>query len=80
MSETKLVGIRAEVILDRTVYIEVPAEATDDEIIKKASEEIILPHNALYMADSALKRTGLKLDHLDLKDWEVDKCNYKIIE
>ena len=77
---TKLVGIKATVTMSRTLYIEVPEEATEEEILKKANEEIILPHNAMYMACNALKRTGIRINKLDLKDWEVTEYDIKQIE
>lgn len=78
--KNKLVGIKATVIMSRTLYIEVPEDSTENEILEKAQKEILLPHNALYMADNALKKTGLKVSGLDLKDWEVDKAEYNILD
>lgn len=77
---TKLVGIKATVTMSRTLYIEVPEEATEEEIQDRASKEIMLPHNALYTADSALRRAGIKINGLDLKDWEVNKYEFVNIE
>ena len=77
---TKLVGIKAIVTMSRTLYIEVPDEATEEEIQDKASKEIMLPHNALYTADNALRRAGIRIDRLDLKDWEVNKYEFSKIE
>lgn len=77
---SKLVGIKAVVTMSRTLYIEVPDEAAEEEIQDKASKEIILPHNALYTADSALRRAGIRIDKLDLKDWEVNKYKFIKIE
>lgn len=77
---TKLVGIKATVTMSRTLYIEVPEEAIEEEILKKANGEIIPPHNALYMADNALRRMNVKIDKLDLKDWEVTEYDIKSIE
>ena len=70
---TKLVEIKATITMSRTLYIEVPDNATEDEILKKANEEIISPYNALRIADNALRRMNIKIDKLDLKDWEVTK-------
>ena len=63
--------------MSRTLYIEVPDEATEEEIQDRASKEIMLPHNAIYMAGSMLQRTGIKIDKLDLKDWEVDNYEFR---
>lgn len=74
---SKLIGIKAIVTMSRTLYVEVPDEATEEEIQDRASKEIMLPHNALYMAGSMLQRAGIKIDKLDLKDWEVDKYEFR---
>lgn len=77
---SKTVGIKATVTMTRTLYIEVDENTSDEEILKKANEEIIPPHNAMYMADSALKRMNIRIDKLDLKDWEVINYDIKPIE
>ena len=76
----KMVGIKATVTMSRTLYIEVPEEATEEEILKMANEEIIPPHNALHMADTALRKLNIKIDKLDLKDWDVVNYDLKPIE
>lgn len=78
--KTKVAGIKAIVTMSRVLYIEVPESASDEEILKKANEEIIPPHNAMYMACDALKRTGIRINKLDLKDWEVTEYDIKPIE
>ena len=77
---TKLVGIEATITMSRTLYIEMPEEATEEEILKKANEEIVSPINAMYMANSALRKLNINIDKLDLKDWEVTEYDIKSIE
>lgn len=77
---TKLVGIKATVTMSRTLYIEVQDNDTEEEILKKANEEIIPPHNALHMANIALKRMNIQIDKLDLTDWEISKYNIEQIK
>lgn len=76
---SKLVGIKAVVTMSRTLYIEVPDEATEEEIQDRASKEIMLPHNALHIASNLLNKVGARVDKLDLKDWEVNDYNISII-
>lgn len=77
---SKSVGIKATVTMSRTLYIEVPEEATEEDIMKKAGEEIIPPHNAMHIASSALKKLNIKINKLDLKDWEVVDYDIKQID
>lgn len=73
-------GVKATVIMDRTLYIDVNEKDTKEKIIDNAMKEIVLPINALYVANNALKRVGIKVDKLDLKDWEVKDVKYEVIE
>lgn len=77
---SKTIGVKAVVTMSRTLYIEVPDDATEQDIREKAEKEMPLPHNALYTADSALRRAGIKIDKLDLKDWEVTNYDFQQLE
>lgn len=74
----KLVGITAKVTMNRTLYIEVPENTTEEEILKRAKKEIILPHNALILANTLLNKAGIRYNGLDLNDWEIEESNFKI--
>lgn len=67
----KVVGVKATTTMTKTLYIEVPDEYSDVDIINKAKEEIIPPQNALGIADKTLKSINIKINKLDLDDWEV---------
>lgn len=77
-NKNKLVGVTASVLMERTLYIEVPEEFTEEQIIETAKKEILLPHTALYSANIALRNVGLKTPGLDLSDWEVTDSEYHI--
>lgn len=76
----KTVGINAEVILSRTLYFDIKDDATEEEIIQEANKEIILPHNALIIAQSALRRFNMNIEKLDIGDWDVKDVQMKIIQ
>ena len=67
----KVVGVKATTTRTKTLQIEVPDEYSDVDIINKAKEEIIPPQNALGIANRALKSINIKINKLDLDDWEV---------
>lgn len=77
---TKLIGFKVTVIMNRTLYIEVPENATDEEISNKINSEIVLPQNALKIASEALNRMNIRIDKLDLKDWETSKFDIEPIK
>lgn len=67
----KVVGVKATTTMTKTLYIEVPDEYSDVDIINMAKEEIIPPQNALGIANRTLKSINIKINKLDLDDWEV---------
>lgn len=75
----KVVGIKTDVLLTRTLYIEVEDNITEEQIKEIAQKEITLPVNALYTASNLLKKVGINQTGLDLKDWDVKNIEYNIL-
>ena len=73
-------GIKTKVTMERTLYIDLPDDATEAEILEAANKEIILPTNALYTASNALRNLHVNIPHLDLTDWNTTGINYEIIQ
>ncbi len=80
MNETKMIEVKATITMSRSLYIEVPIEATNDEIISKAKTEILIPQVALETANAALRKVGIVINGLDLKDWETNNIEFTINE
>ena len=73
-------GIKAKVTMERTLYIDLPDDATEAEVLEAANKEIILPTNALCTASQALKNLHVNVSHLDLTDWNTTDINYEVIQ
>ncbi len=73
-------GVKTKVIMERTLYIDLPDDATEAEILEAANREIILPTNALYTASHALRNLHVNIPHLDLTDWNTTDINYEVIQ
>ncbi len=73
-------GVKTKVIMERTLYIDLPDDATEAEILEAANREIILPTNALYTASNALRNLHVNIPHLDLTDWNTTDINYEVIQ
>ena len=73
-------GIKTKVTMERTLYIDLPDDATEAEILEAANKEIILPTNALYTASNALRNLHVNIPHLDLTDWNTTDINYEVIQ
>ena len=75
----KMVEVKATIIMSRSLYIEVPEEASIEEIISKGKQEIVSPKDALNIADNALRRVGMRVNGIDLKDWEVNSYDFSTV-
>lgn len=73
-------GIKTKVTMERTLYIDLPDDATEAEVLEAANKEIILPSEALYTASQALRNLHVNVPHLDLTDWNTTGINYEIIQ
>lgn len=73
-------GIKTKVTMERTLYIDLPDDATEAEVLEAANKEIILPTNALYTASQALRNLHVNIPHLDLTDWNTTGINYEVIQ
>lgn len=77
---SKFVNITVSTSLSTDFFIEVPDDATEEQIQELAKNEVILPHTYPNVIDKAIKRMGIQVKGLDsmLKDWNVDEINYII--
>ena len=73
-------GIKTKVTMERTLYVDLPDDATEAEILEAANREIILPTNALCTASNALRNLHVNIPHLDLTDWNTTDINYEVIQ
>lgn len=75
-----MIGIKTKVTLERTIYLDLPDDTSEEDIINKAKEEIIHPLNAFYTANQALKSLHVNIPKLDLSDWSSTDISYNIIK
>lgn len=76
---SKFVNITVSTSLSTDFYLEVPDDATEEQIRKLAEKEVILPHTYPSYIDNILKTSlGIKVGGLDsmLKDWNIDELIY----
>lgn len=73
-------GVKVKTTLERTIYLDLPDNASEEDIINKAKEEVIHPLNAFYTATQALKSLHVNIPKLDLSDWSSADISYNIIK
>ena len=78
---SKFVNITVSASLSTDFYIEVPDDATEEQIKELAQKEVILPNKYPQVLDNHLKtRMCINITGIDtlLKSWNVDEIEYII--
>ena len=78
---SKFVNLTVSTSLSTDFYLEVPDDATEEQIKELAKKEVILPHNYPEVLDEYLRtRLGIEVRGLDglLRDWNTDEVEYII--
>lgn len=78
MESENFEGVRCDITMHRTLYLSRKEGISDKQFVDLAKKKIVLPHNALFLIATILKRSGIQLTGLDLKDWNVDEVKYTI--
>lgn len=78
---SKFVNVTVSTSLSTDFYLEVPDDATEEQIRELAKKEVILPHTYPDVLDMYLRaRMGIEVRGIDslLRDWNVDEVEYII--
>lgn len=78
---SKYVNVTVSTSLSTDFFIEVPDDATEEQIKEQAKKEVILPHTYPTVLDNFLKtRMRIQVRGMDsmLKSWHVDELTYII--
>lgn len=78
---SKFVNVTVSTSISTDFYLEVPDNATEEQIRELAEKQVILPHTYPTVLDNFLKtRMGIKVQGLDsmLKSWSIDEVEYII--
>lgn len=75
-----MIGVKNIVTLERTLYLDLPDTTSEVDILKAASDEIILPIDALNKANQVLQQFHINIPKLDLKDWKISDKKYEILK
>ena len=73
-------GVKTVVTMEKTLYLDLPEDTSDENILKEAERETILPDEALMRASYALKSMHVNIPKLDLKDWQVTSLKQSVIK
>lgn len=78
---SKFINVTVSTSLSTDFYLEVPDNASEEEIRELAKKEVILPHTYPDVLDMYLRtRRGIEVRGIDslLRDWNVDEVEYII--
>lgn len=76
---SKFANVTVSTSLSTDFYLEVPDDATEEQIKELAKKEVTLPHEYPFVLDKFLKsRMGIQVQGLDsmLRSWNVDEIEY----
>jgi hypothetical protein len=74
--------VNISVNLNKNIFIEVPEEMSDEEIIEEAKTIIPLPDKLLRDLNQVLSQLSVKVsiaNNSDITDWKSDNPIYKIL-
>lgn len=74
------IGVKVSTLLSRTLYLDFSENTSEEEIIEKAKKEITLPIDAMNKVDSTLQAMRVKIDRLELRDWEHIHTEYELLK
>lgn len=74
-----MIGINVTVTLERTLYLDLPDDTIEEDIIKEAKKEIINPVEVLHKTYDLLRKVNINVRKLDSKDWSICDFKYKIL-
>lgn len=78
---SKLVNVTVSASLSTDFFIEVPNDATEEQIRELAEREVILPHTYPSFIDNFLRtHLGIQVGGIDsmLRSWDIDEVEYII--
>lgn len=78
---SKYVNVTVSTCLSTDFYLEVPDDATEEQIKELAMKEVVLPHKYPEEVDKILNSSlGIRLRRSDsmFRDWNVDETEYII--
>ena len=74
-----MIEVNAKVTLERTLCLDAPEDANDEQVMELVGKEIIPPVRALEVAQMAFKKMNVNVQKLDLSDWKSSDVKYEII-
>lgn len=75
-----MIGVKTTVTMERILYLDLPDDSKEEDIIKSAEKEIILPTIALSTATQTLRNLHINIPNLDLNDWDVKDVKREILK
>lgn len=74
-----MIGIKAKIMMERTLYLDLPEDTKKEDIIETANKEIILPTDILSKVSEVLSKLNVKISNLDISDWTTQSIEYEIL-
>ena len=73
-------GVKITVNLSRTLYIEVPDNFKNQDIKKKAEEELVLQTHGIMQSREVVRKRNIEIPKVEIEDWSVDNVKFKVLK
>lgn len=68
--------VTVSITLSKNLCIEVPENATDEQIQELAKQEIMTPDKIMKVSEQLFKQFGVGIQGIDFKGWVVDELEF----
>lgn len=68
--------VTVSISMSKSVYLEIPEDGTDEQLIERAKEEILTPDKVMPILVQILRQAGVKVDTHEIAGWNVDELEY----
>lgn len=68
--------VTVSVSMSKSIMVEIPEDASDEELLDKAKREVMLPSAVMEACRNVFKQLGIKVNGIDFKDWYTDDVEF----
>ena len=79
MSEETIPNYRevtVSVSMSKSFMVEIPEDASDEELLDKAKREVMLPSAVMDACRNVFRQLGVKVNGIDFNDWCTDEVEF----
>ena len=68
--------VTVSVSMSKSIMVEIPEDASDEELLEKAKREVMLPSAVMDACRKVFRQLGVKVNGIDFNDWCIDEVEF----